>query len=193
MTTSNGPGFGLSAAAFDLATGAPLDVNAAIAGARSKRAESDRTEALEAKRAAQRNLVKEVPSSLALFRREIGPARLMAMWIARDRITFVQADKTIVDYDPRNRFTKRAERYDGIWLCTQGFDDREIDWSGFAGLIEKAMLARNLDEEDREHAQIAIERPRECAPTKVQIKFMNYKAPQPSVSFDAAGRLQASR
>ena len=181
--------FGFSAAAFDLATGAPLDVNAAIADARTQRTEAARKDEIEAKAAAKRDLRKEVPATLALFRREVGPAKLMAVWIAKDKITFVQADKAIVDYDRRGRFAKRSEPYHQIWLCTEGFDDREIDWSGFAPLVEKALLAGNLDEEDRDHAEFAVERPRECAPTKIEIKFTNYKAPQPYVTFDAAGRL----
>ena len=185
--------FGLSAATFDLATGAPVDVNAAIANARVQRTEATRKDEVEAKVAAKRDLRKEVPATLALFRRDAGPAKLMAVWIAKDKITFVQADKAIVDYDRRGRFVKRPEPYHQIWLCTEGFDDREIDWTGFAALIEKALLAGNLDEEDRDHAEIAVERPRECAPTKIEVKFANYKAPQPYVTFDAAGRLSKAR
>jgi hypothetical protein len=181
--------FGFSSAAFDLATGASLDVNAAIEGARAERKEAARKEEIEAKAAAKRDLRKEVPATLAAFRRDAGPARLMAVWIAKDKITFVRADKAIVDYDQRGRFVKRKEPYDSIWLCTEGFDDREVDWSGFAALVEKALLAGNLDEEDRDHAAIAVERPRECAPTLIEVKFTNYKAPQPYVTFDAAGRL----
>ena len=182
-----------SAAAFDLATGAPLNVDGAIADARTQRTEAARKDAADAKAAAQVNLMKDVPASLARFRREVGPARLMAVWIGREKITFVQADKVVIDYDRRGRFTTRPERYDGIWLCTQGFDDREVDWSGFAALVEKALLAGNLDEEDRDHARVAVERPRECAPTRIEVQFTNYKAPQPSVSFDAGGRLLKGR
>ncbi len=184
---------GLSAATFDLATGAPVDVNAAIADARAQRVDAARKDAAEAKAAARRNLVNEVPATLASFRREIGSAKLMAVWIARDKITFVQADKSIVDYDRRGRFVKRADPYDRIWLCTEGFDDREVDWTGLGALIEKALLAGNLDEEDRDHAEIAVERPRECMPTKIEVKFTNYKSPYPYVTFDAAGRLQRAR
>ena len=79
-----------------------------------------------------------------------------------------------------------------MWLCTDGFDDREIDWT-FAGLVEKALLARNLDDEDRDHAEIAVERPRECAPTTIEVKFTNYKSPYPHVTFDARGRLLKAR
>ena len=185
--------FGFSAQTFDLVTGAPLDVNAAIADARTQRTEALRKDELEAKAAAKRDLRKEVPATLGLFRRDVGPAKLMAVWIAKDKITFVQADKAIVDYDRRGRFVKRAEPYHQIWLCNEGFDDREIDWSGFPALVEKALLAGNLDEEDRDHAKFAVERPRECAPTKIEVSFTNYKAPQPSVAFDAAGRLSKSR
>jgi hypothetical protein len=119
--------------------------------------------------------------------------RLMGVWIAPKRITFIQADRAIVDYDRRGTFTRRKDPYDQIWLCTEGFDDAEIDWSGFPTLIEKALLARNLDEEDRAHAEIAVERPRECAPTEIEVKFTNYKTPWPYVKFDAKGRLTRAR
>jgi hypothetical protein len=55
------------------------------------------------------------------------------------------------------------------------------------------MLARRLDEEDRAHAEISVERPRECAPTEIEVKFANYKAPRPSVTFDGKGRLKKAR
>lgn len=186
-------GFGISAVAFDLATGAPLDVNAAIADARMQRAEAARKDAAEAKAAAGRNLVQEAPAVLAAYRRERGPARLMAVWIARDKATFVQADRAIVDVDNRGRYTQRPTPYDQIWLCTEGFEDREVEWGSFATLIDKALLARNLDEEDRAHGEIAVERPRECAPTTIEVKFTNYKSPWPFVVFDAAGRLLRTR
>jgi len=186
-------GFGLSTLAFDLVSGAPLDINAAIADARTQRTEVARKDAAEAKAAAQRNLVQDAPTVLAAYRRERGPAKLMAAWIARDKVTFVQADRAIIDVDQRGRYTQRPSPYDQIWLCTDGFEDREVDWGSFAMLIDKAMLARNLDEEDRPHGEIAVERPRECAPTTIEVKFTNYKSPYPFVVFDAAGRLLRSR
>ena len=63
-----------------------------------------RKDAAEAKAAAKRDLRNEIPAVLALFRREVGPARLMAVWIAKDRITFIQADRAIFDYDRRGTF-----------------------------------------------------------------------------------------
>ena len=184
---------GLTMSSFDLATGAPLDVTGAIVAAHAQREDVRRKEFEAEKAARQRNLVKEVPATLAQFRKDIGSARLMAVWIKPNKITFVQGDKVIVDYDQRGRFTRRPDPYDSVWLCTGGFDDREIEWSNFAALIEKAMLARNLDEEDRDYAEIAVERPRDCVPTTIEIKFSNYQSPQPSVTFDAAGRLVKSK
>lgn len=184
---------GLSTIAYDLATGAPLDVNAAIADARAQREAAARKDAAEAKAAAQRNLVREAPAVIAQFRKQMGDARLMAVWIERQRVTFIQADRTIVDYDRRGRFEKRARPYDSEWLCTQGFDDQEIDWTGFAMLIEKAMLARTLDEEDRDHARIDVERQRGCGPTVIEVKFTNYRTPWPYAVFDARGRLVRAR
>jgi hypothetical protein len=181
--------FGLSTIAFDLRSGQPLDVNAALANARAQRAAAERKDAAEAKLAASRNLRDEIPGALAQFRREVGPARLMAVWIARERITFIQADRAIVDYDQRGTFKRRKDPYDQVWLCTEGFDDRDLDWAGLTALIDKAMLARNLDEEDREYAEISVERPRECAPVAIEVKFTNYTSPYPYASFDAKGRL----
>ena len=185
--------FGMSVIAFDLQSGQPLDVNAAIADARAKREAAARKDAAEAKVAAQRNLRNEIPGVLTRFRSEVGSARLMAVWIAQRKITFVQTDGAIVDYDQRGRFVRRADPYSQSWLCTQGFDDRDLDWGALTSLIEKAMLAGNLDEEDRDHAEISVERPRECAPTEIEVKFTNYKSPYPYASFDAQGRLKKVR
>jgi hypothetical protein len=185
--------FGMSTAAYDLATGASLDVDAAIADARTQREAAAKKDAAEAKAAAQRNLVREVPTILAQYRKEMGPTRLMAVWIERQLVTFIQTDSAVVDYDRRGRFSRRAGPYDSGWLCVEGFDDREVDWAGFAILIEKAMLARNLDEEDREHARIDVERQRGCAPTTIEVKFTNYKTPWPFAVFDAGGRLVRAR
>ena len=55
------------------------------------------------------------------------------------------------------------------------------------------MLARNLDEEDRDHARIDVERRRGCAPTTIEVKFTNYKTPWPFAIFDAGGRLVRAR
>lgn len=181
--------FGLSVLAFDVATGQALDVKAAIADANAKRAAAQAKDAAEAKAAAQRNLKDEVPTVLAQFRREIGPERLMAVWISRQRITFIRADRVVYDYDRRGHFTRRKDPYDQIWLCTEGFADGDVDWGGLNLLVDKAVLARNLDDEDRAPAEIAVERPRECAPTVIEVKFTNYRTPWPWVTFDAKGRL----
>ena len=193
VTVASMTTFGLSVIAFDLGSGQALDVNAAIAEAQARRATAQAKDAAAAKAAAQRNLRDEIAAVLAQFRREVGAARLMAVWIAPKRVTFIQADRAIVDYDPRGTFTRRKDPYEQTWLCTQGFDDAEIDWNGFPTLIEKAMLARNLDEEDRAHAEISVERPRECEPTEIEVKFTNYRTPWPYVKFDARGRLKGAR
>ena len=181
--------FGLSVLAFDVATGQALDVKAAIADANAKRAAAQAKDAADAKAAAQRNLRDEVPAVLAQFRREIGPEKLMAVRISRQRITFIRADRAVYDYDRRGNFTRRKDPYDQIWLCTDGFADGDVDWGGLNALVDKAVLARNLDDEDRAPAEIAVERPRECEPTVIEVKFTNYKTPWPYVTFDAKGRL----
>lgn len=180
--------FGLSSVQFDLATGASVDVAGAIVQAQAQRAEDDAKEKAAWAAVAHRKLVVEAPAILAQFRREIGPARLMAVYFKRDQVTFVQVDGAMIDYDKRGRFVRRPAPYDRGWLCNEGFDDGAIDWSSFPSLVERAMLAASLDEEDRDHAEVDLERPRECRPVNIEIRFANYKAPQPSVSFDASGR-----
>jgi hypothetical protein len=181
---------GLASAQYDLATGAPVDVMGAVKEARGAREAQAKKDAEELAEARKRNLVREAPDVLAAFRREVGRARLMGVYVKRHQVTFVQADRTVVDYDPRGRFARRDKPYDREWLCTQGFDDREIDWASFPALVQKALLAGGLDEEDREHAEIDVERPRDCKPINLEIRFTNYKLPQPSVSFDASGRVR---
>jgi hypothetical protein len=38
-----------------------------------------------------------------------------------------------------------------------------------------------------------VERPRECEPVTIEVKFTNYKSPQPYSVFDARGRLVRSK
>ena len=185
--------FKMSAIAFDFTTGQQLDVDAAIAQAKAQR-EGDQARRTAARREAEkRDLRKEVPAVLAAYRRDVGTARLMGIWIARDKITFIQSDGLMTDYDRLGAFTRRERKYDSIWMCRDGFDERDIDWAGFPTLVEKAMLAGNLDEEDRDHAEFNVERPRECEPVTIEVKFANYKSPQPYSVFDARGRLVRTR
>jgi len=179
----------LDAFAFDAATGEMLDVKGAVAKARADRLAAARREAAANEATANRDLVVEAAQALADFRQNAGSARLMAVWIERDKIAFVQTDRVIVDYDRRARFARRAEPYTSGWLCTDGFDDKDIDWRGMPALIEKAMLAGNMDDEDRAHAAIDVERPRDCAAPTIEVKFTNYRSPKPYVRFDARGRL----
>ena len=68
--------------------------------------------------------------------------------------------------------------------------------AGVVGDVEPhrgGMLAGNLDEEDRAHAEFKVERPRECEPVTIEVKFTNYKSPQPHSVFDARGRLVRTR
>lgn len=180
--------FGLASVQFDLATGASLDVVGAIKQAQAQRAEDTAKEQAAWAAVAHRKLVVEAPAILAQFRREIGPARLMGVYFKRDQVTFVQADGATIDYDKRGRFARRPAPYDRGWLCSDGFEDGAIDWAGFPVLVDRAMLAEALDEEDRVHAEVDVERPRECKPVNIEVRFGNYTVPQPSVSFDASGR-----
>ncbi len=180
----------LDAFVFDAANGEMLDVKGTIAKARADRAATARREAAADKAVAQRDLIVEAAQALADFRRDVGSAKLMAVWIERDKIAFVQTDRVIVDYDRRARFARRAEPYASAWLCTDGFNETDVDWRTLPALVEKAMLAGNMDDEDRAYAAIDVERPRDCAPPTIEVKFNNYRSPKPYVRFDARGRLQ---
>ena len=78
-------------------------------------------------------------------------------------------------------------------LCSDGFDEREVDWSGFPTLVEKAMLARSLDEEDRDHAAFSVERPRECEPMMIEVEVHELQVAATHSVFDARGRLVRTR
>ena len=186
---STGSSFKMSVIAFDFATGQQLDVEAAIAQVKAQREAEQVKRTAARKEAEKRDLRNEVSTVVAAYRRDVGAARLMAIRIARDQITFIQGDGDITDYDRLGAFKKRPNKYDSVFLCRDGFDEREIDWSGFPTLVEKAMLARSLDEEDRDHAAFSVERPRECEPMVIEVRFTNYKSPQPTAVFDARGRL----
>jgi hypothetical protein len=187
------PDFKMSVIAFDLTTGHQLDVDAAIAQVKAQRAAEQARRTAARKEADKRDLRTEIPAVVAGYRRDVGAGRLMGLWIGGDKITFVQSDGAMTDYDRMGAFTTRDRKYDSIWLCRDGFDEREIDWVGLPTLVEKAMLAGNLDEEDRDHAAFNVERPRECGPVTIEVKFTNYKSPQPYSVFDARGRLVRTR
>jgi hypothetical protein len=185
--------FRMSVIAFDLATGQSLDVDAAIAQAKAQREAEQAKRTAARKEAEKRDLRKEIPAVVAGYRRDVGAGHLMGIWIERDKVTFIQSDGVMTDYDRMGVFTRRSSKYDSIWMCREGFDEREIDWTGLPTLVEKAMLAGNLDEEDRDHAAFNVERPRECGPVTIEVKFTNYKSPQPYSVFDARGRLVRTR
>ena len=187
------PTFRMSVIAFDFATGQQLDVDAAIAQAKAQREAQEVQRTAARKEAEKRDLRKEMPDLVTAYRRDVGAGRLMGLWIARARVTFIQSDGVMTDYDRLGTFKQRDSKYDSIWMCREGFDEREIDWAGFPTLVEKAMLAGSLDEEDRDHAEFSVERPRECGPVTIEVKFANYKSPQPYSAFDAKGRLLRTR
>ena len=181
--------FGLSAVQFDLATGEGVDVAGATQQARAQREQDEKREAEAWEAVAHRDLRKEVPAIVAAFRREIGPARLMAIYVRRDQVRFIQSDRATVDYDRRGRFVRRAA-YEHDRLCAEGFDEGAIAWDALPAMVQVAMQHERLDEEDRGHAEFDVERPRGCKPVNIEVRFTNYKLPQPSASFDASGRLQ---
>ena len=61
----------------------------------------------------------------------------MGIWIARDKITLIQGDGVMTDYERMGAFRKRDSKYDSVWMCREGFDERDVDWSGFPTLVER--------------------------------------------------------
>jgi hypothetical protein len=189
--------FELSAVVTDL-DGQVLDLKGAIASARREREAAQRREDSAHEAATKRDLMTEIPRVLAEFRRTVGSARLMAVWIRRDRVTFIQADRGVVDYDRRGQFTRRRDPYGQSFLCSEGFDDREIEWGALHALVDRAVVAGRLDDEDKPHAEIAVERPRDvvserCRDAVVEVKFTNYRSPWPHSAFDTRGKLLLTR
>ena len=187
-----GASFSMSVIAFDLKTGQALDVDAAIADARAKREAAQRKDAAEAQggRAAQ-PAQRDSGGARAVPPRDRAGAPHGGLDHAQPASRSSRPTARSIDYDRRGTFTRRKDPYDQSWLCTDGFDDREIEWGSLTPLIDKAILAANLDDEDRDHAVINVERPSpsKCEPTKVEVQFTNYKTPWPWVDFDAKGRL----
>ena len=187
VSMSGGP----SSLTFDR-KGDAVDVQSAIVDLRKQGDAGQKREEAAAAAAAKRDLLAEMPRLIADFRRDVGPAKLMAVWVRRQRATLIQADGTMFDYD-RRRFSKRADPYNQSFLCSEGFDDRDVDWAALHGLIDRALRVRgNLGEEDKPFAEITVERPRVheggCRDLAIEVKFTNYRPPWPYVTFDRQGR-----
>src|SRR4030095_3020681 len=98
--------FKMSVIAFDFTTGQQLDVDAAIAQVKSQREAEQAKRTAARQEAEKRDPRKEVPAVLAAYRRDIGTARLMGIWIERDTITLIQSDGMMTDYDRMGAFKK---------------------------------------------------------------------------------------
>lgn len=138
------------------------------------------------------DLRNDIGLALAALRREAPSARLSSMRISRDRIEFTMADRTTWTFDTSHTM-KSGPRYDGIWICDQGWLEDEVDWTRLARLPRNGVLAAGLDDEDEAHARYTIDRSRDCRPLSIEVTYDNYRTPQPWARFDARGRFLTSR
>ena len=157
---SMGASFKMSAIAFDLKTGQALDVDAAIAqvqGAARGRAGASAPprEGSGEARPAQRSSGGARRVSAATS----GPARLWPSGSRATRSPSSRPTATSPTTTAAARSRSAPSKYDSVFLCRDGFDEREIDWAGFPRSSRRRCSPRNLDEEDRDHAAFNVERP----------------------------------
>jgi hypothetical protein len=52
-------------------------------------------------------------------------------------------------------------RYDGSFLCEQGWADADVDW-GTLEVLPQRRVAAGLGDDAEQHARFVIDRPRDC-------------------------------
>ena len=165
---------------FDPAGGAPVAVAAAAPSPAPKTA-TRRSDDLRG----------DVPLALAALRREAPSTRMGAVRVTRREIAFTLADRTTWRFDAAHSLTP-GPRYDGSFLCEQGWSESDVDWTALTHLPRNGVLAAGLDDESERHARFVIDRPRDCGGLAIEVFYDNYRAPQPWVRFDPRGRLLRS-
>jgi hypothetical protein len=167
---------------FDPASGAPIAI-AAAAPAPAPKAAPRRSDDLRA----------DVALALAALRREVPATRLGSVRVARREIAFTLADRSTWRFDAAHALVP-GPRYDGAFLCEQGWDEGEVDWTKLGALPRNGVLAAGLDDGDERHARFVIDRPRDCGSLVIEVFYDNYRPPQPWARFDPQGRfLRSSR
>lgn len=134
------------------------------------------------------DLRRDVALALAALRKETPTARLSSVRISRTVIDITMADRSTWAFDASHTL-KAGPRYDGIWVCGEGWLEGEVDWARLGELPRNGVLAAGLDDEDEAHARFTIDRSSDCRPLAIEVTYDNYKTPQPWVRFDARGRL----
>ncbi|CAG0961453.1 hypothetical protein BURK2_00759 [Burkholderiales bacterium] len=166
--------------AFDAASGQELTIAKAAAAPTPKPAakQSD-------------DLRRDFALALAALRREVPATRLGAVRIERREIEITLADRSTWRFDASHTL-KSGARYEGSFLCEQGFTESEVDWSKLGELPRNGVLAAGLSNEDEHHARFVVDRPRDCGDLAIEVIYANYKTPQPWVRFDPRGRFLRS-
>jgi hypothetical protein len=166
---------GTGSMAFDPMTGKSVTIARAVAPV-TPRAPARQTD----------DMRHEIPRALAAVRDAAPDTRLGAVRITRQRIDVTLADRSTYTFDPTFVLTP-GTRYDGTWLCEQGFGANEVNWLTLQDLAHIALINGRLDEEDEVHARYTVDRSRDCGPIEIEVVFDNYEIPQPWVKFDASG------
>lgn len=170
----------ISVVPFDPASGQPVTVAAAPAPAAAKAPprKSD-------------DLRRDVATAIAALRREVPATRLGAVRIDRREIEFTLADRSTWRFDAAH-VIRPGPRYDGSFLCEQGWSEHDVDWTKLRDLPRNGVLAAGLDDEDEAHARFIVDRPRDCGGLGIEVVYDNDKTPRPRVRFDPQGRFQRS-
>jgi len=139
------------------------------------------------------DLRNDAAPALASLRKEVPAARLGSVRISRREIEFILADRSTWRFDDTHTL-KPGARYDGSFLCEQGWLEGDVDWAKLGELPRSGVLAAGLDDEDAKHARFVIDRPRDCGGLAIEVVYDNYRVPQPWARFDPRGRfLRSSR
>jgi len=165
---------------FDPASGAPVAV-AAAAPPPAPKAAPRRSD----------DLRRDVGIAIAALRREVPATRMGAVRVTRGEIAFTLADRSTWRFDATHTLTP-GPRYDGSFLCEQGWSESDVDWTVLTHLPRNGVLAAGLDDESERHARFVIDRPRDCGGLAIEVFYDNYRVPQPWVRFDPRGRLLRS-
>lgn len=165
---------------FDPASGAPVTVAAAAPPPAPKAAP---------RRSA--DLRRDVGIAITALRREVPATPMGAVRVTAREIAFTLADRSTWRFDATHTLTP-GPRYDGIFLCEQGWAEADVDWGTIEVLPRNGVLAAGLGDDAEQHARIVIDRPRDCGGLVIEVFYDNYRAPQPWVRFDPRGRLLRS-
>lgn len=137
------------------------------------------------------DLRKDAALALAALRRAVPATRLGAVRIDRREIEITLADRSTWRFDTSHTL-KPGARYEGSFLCEQGFTESEVDWAILGELPRNGILAAGLANEDEHDARFVVDRPRDCGDLAIEVIYANYKIPQPWVRFDPRGHFLRS-